>query len=63
MRENEKLVNAARSEIKRTVENSAKEGAGQNYQNLKIKLRESISDLLYNETQRRPLILPVVIEV
>lgn len=63
MRENEKLVSSARAEIKKTVETLGKEGAGQNYQNLKVKLRDSVSDLLYHETQRRPLILPVVIEV
>jgi len=63
MRENEKLVNNARAEVKRLVENLGKEGGGQNYQNLKVKLRENIGDFLYNETQRRPLVLPVVIEV
>jgi ribonuclease J len=63
MRENEKLVSSARAEIKKTVESVGKDGAGQNYQNLKVKLRDSVSDLLYHETQRRPLILPVVIEV
>jgi len=63
MRENEKLVASARSEVKRIVESVGKDGTGQNFQNLKVKLRESIGDLLYNETQRRPLIVPVVIEV
>jgi ribonuclease J len=63
MRENEKLVSSARTEIKRVVEKVGKEGSGQNFQNLKVKLRESMGDLLYNETQRRPLVVPVVIEV
>lgn len=63
MRENEKLVASARAEIKRLVESTGKEGAGQNFQNLKVKLRENIGDFLYNETQRRPLVVPVVIEV
>lgn len=63
MRENEKLVSSARAEVKRIVENVGKEGAGQNYQTLKVKLRENIGDFLYNETQRRPLVVPVVIEV
>jgi ribonuclease J len=63
MRENEKLVNSARAEIKRQVESLGKEGGGQNYQTLKTRLRESISDFLYHETQRRPLVVPVVIEV
>jgi ribonuclease J len=63
MRENEKLVSSSRAEVKRIVEKVGKEGAGQNFQNLKVKLRENIGDLLYNETQRRPLVVPVVIEV
>lgn len=63
MRENEKLVASARAEVKRLIENVGKEGFGQNHQNLKVKLRENIGDFLYNETQRRPLIVPVVIEV
>jgi len=63
MRENEKLVSSARTEIKRIVESVPKEDSSQNHQVLKVKLRESIGDLLYNETQRRPLVLPVVIEV
>jgi ribonuclease J len=63
MRENEKLVASARSEVKRIVEGVGKDGAGQNFQNLKVKLRENIGDFLYNETQRRPLVVPVVIEV
>jgi len=63
MRENEKLVASARAEVKRIVESVGKEGAGQNHQNLKVKLRENIGDFLYNETQRRPLVVPVVIEV
>lgn len=63
MRENEKLVASARAEVKRSVENIGKEAGGQNHQNLKVKLRENIGDFLYNETQRRPLVVPVVIEV
>jgi len=63
MRENEKLVSSARAEVKRAVESINKETGGNNHQNLKVKLRENIGDFLYNETQRRPLVVPVVIEV
>lgn len=63
MRENEKLVSSARAEVKRIVENVSKESSGSNHQSLKVKLRENIGDFLYNETQRRPLVVPVVIEV
>jgi len=62
MRENEQLVNNARKEIRRIVEtwNGDK---NQNWQGLKVKLRETISEFLYNQTQRKPLVIPVVIEV
>jgi ribonuclease J len=65
MRENEKLVASARAEVKRAVESMGKENGGGNgnHQNLKVKLRENIGDFLYNETQRRPLVVPVVIEI
>jgi len=63
MRENEKLVSSARAEVKRIVENVSKESSGSNHQSIKVKLRENIGDFLYNETQRRPLVVPVVIEV
>jgi ribonuclease J len=62
MRENEQLVNNARKEVRRIVEGYAG-SSDQNWQALKVKLRESIGDYLYNQTQRRPLVVPVVIEV
>lgn len=61
MRENEKLVNNVRNEVKRMVE--VKEGEGPaNWAVVKTKIRDRVSDFLYNETQRRPMVIPVVIE-
>jgi ribonuclease J len=62
MRENEQLVNNARKEVRRIVENYQGDN-NQNWQALKVKLREAISEFLYNQTQRKPLLIPVVIEV
>ena len=62
MRENEQLVNNARKEVRRIVENYQGDNS-QNWQALKVKLREAISEYLYNQTQRKPLLIPVVIEV
>jgi ribonuclease J len=62
MRENEQLVNSARKEVKRIVEEYNGD-SNQNWQALKVKLREAIGDYLYNQTQRKPLVIPVVIEV
>jgi len=62
MRENEQLVNNARKEVRNIVEHYDGDN-NQNWQALKVKLREQIGDYLYNHTQRRPLVIPVVIEV
>ncbi len=62
MRENEQLVNNTRKEVKRIVE-GYKGDNKQNWQVLKVQLREVISEYLYNETHRKPLLIPVVIEV
>ncbi len=62
MRENEKLVNNARAEVKKLLER--KEGdAPQNWAILKTKVRDRVADFLYNQTQRRPMVIPVIIEV
>lgn len=61
MRENEKLVNSVRNEVKRMLER--KEGdLPQNWAVIKTKIRDQVSDYLYRNTQRRPMVIPVVIE-
>jgi ribonuclease J len=62
MRENEQLVNNTRKEVRNIVEHYEGDNS-QNWQALKVRLREQIGDYLYNHTQRRPLLIPVVIEV
>lgn len=62
MRGNEQLVNNARKEVRKIVETYGGTN-DQNWQALKVQLREKIGDFLYNQTQRRPLIVPVVIEI
>lgn len=62
MRENEKLVNNTRNEVKRILER--KEGdLPQNWPVIKTKVREQVADYLYNQTQRHPMVIPVIIEV
>lgn len=62
MRENEKLVNNTRNEVKKALER--KEGdPPQNWTVIKTKLRDQVAQYLYNQTQRRPMVIPVVIEV
>lgn len=62
MRENERLVNNARNEVKKLLER--KEGdLPQNWTVIRTKIRDRIADFLYNQTKRRPMVIPVIIEV
>lgn len=62
MRENEKLVNDTRNEIKRIM--TVKEGnLPRDWTNLKARLREDISQYLFNRLKRKPMVIPVIIEV
>jgi ribonuclease J len=67
MRENEELVHNARAEIKKIfAKHSPVPGEVQpkaDWGLVKQKLRDEIGEFLYSETERRPMVIPVVIEV
>jgi ribonuclease J len=63
MRENEKLVNNTRNEVRKIVENASGNGQPQNWTNIKVKIRDRVQDYLYQNTQRNPMVIPVVVEV
>ncbi len=64
MRENENLVHKARAEIKRLFAQHVSGGKARgDWSLIKTKLREDLGDFLYKETERRPMVIPVVIEV
>lgn len=66
MKENEELINKARAEVRKAFEGvAAKRQAGQptDWTKFKLDLRDSVSDLLYRQTKRNPMVLPVVNEV
>ncbi|MCX6812469.1 MAG: ribonuclease J [Candidatus Berkelbacteria bacterium] len=64
MRENENLVHKARAEIKRLfAQHSTDKKARGDWALIKTKIREELGDFLYKETERRPMVIPVVIEV
>lgn len=64
MREQEDLINRTRNEVKRILGGRRKgKGVPNNWNYVKQKIREEIGQFLYKQTQRRPMILPVVIEV
>lgn len=63
MRDNTKMINKTRDRIKDVFKKHASKTLPDDWTNIKSKLRESIGEYLYKETERRPLILPVVIEL
>lgn len=62
MRESEQLVNRARQEARRILAKTEGERPA-NWSNIKNRLREEIGQLLYNNTKRQPMVIPVIIEV
>ncbi|OQA04752.1 MAG: Ribonuclease J 1 [bacterium ADurb.Bin400] len=65
MRENEDLVHKSRAEIKRifTKHSPQEKMAKADWSLVKQKLRDEMGEFLYNETERRPMVIPVIIEV
>ena len=62
MREKGDLIDKTRQRVKKIfAQHPAKTPDG--WGNIKLKLRENIGEFLFRETERRPLVLPVVIEV
>ncbi|MFH0905427.1 MAG: ribonuclease J, partial [bacterium] len=62
MREKGDLINKVRQQIKQLFAKHVS-AVPDDWTNIKTKLRETVSDYLYRETERRPLVLPVIIEV
>jgi len=65
MRENEQLVHKARAEIKKifTRHGADRRGPKTDWSLAKQKLRDDIGEFLFRETERRPMVIPVIIEV
>lgn len=65
MRENEQLVHKARAEIKKIFARHTPDRSGPkaDWSLVKQKLRDEIGEFLFAETERRPMVIPVVIEV
>lgn len=62
MKENKRLIEETRALVKRAVTDRDAKSAADNDE-LKRKIRDNIGAFLFQRTQRRPMILPVVIEV
>jgi len=65
MRESEELVHKARAEVKKIFQKNAKpQGSPKaDWTTVKQRLRDELGEFLFRETERRPMVIPVVIEV
>ena len=62
VRESEPLMDAVRDATIRVVENCADRGV-RDWGTIKTRVKDTLSNLLYERTQRNPMILPVIMEV
>ncbi len=63
LRESKELLRQARKKVIEIVDRAAGEGGAVNWTYIKDEIRNKIGQFFYTKTQRRPMILPVVIEV
>jgi ribonuclease J len=63
LRESKDLLHEARGRIRRTIEETTQKMHPLNLAYVKDKIREQIGQFLFVKTQRRPMVLPVIIEV
>jgi ribonuclease J len=63
VKENFDLVNATKKRVEEIIAQKTTPGEPANWDYVKNAIRESIGSFLYMKTQRRPMVLPVIIEV
>ena len=63
VKENFDLVNATKKKVEEIVAQKTTPGEPANWEYVKNNIREAVGQYLYQKTQRRPMVLPVVIEV
>jgi len=62
MKDNEELINKARGVV-RSVFEQRNPNEPMDWSKMKLKLRDEVGDLLYSQTKRNPMVLPVINEV
>jgi ribonuclease J len=63
VKENFDLVNATKKVVEKVIHEKTSPDMNINWDYVKNNIRESVGSFLYMKTQRRPMVLPVVIEV
>lgn len=63
MKNNDDLIREVKHEIRKMIESSGAKGLESNYTELRQQIRDNIGEYLFQKTQRRPMVLPVIIGV
>jgi ribonuclease J len=63
VKENFDLVNATKRVVEKIIREKTSPDTSVNWDYIKNNIREAVGSFLYQKTQRRPMVLPVVIEV
>lgn len=63
VKENFDLVNATKKKVKEVVYHATSKNEKVNWSYVKDEIRDVVGQFLYSKTERRPMVLPVVIEV
>ena len=63
VKENFDLVNATKRNVKKIIAKSTSKEADPNWDYIKKNVRDDVGQFLFQKTQRRPMVLPVIIEV
>ncbi|MBR2681086.1 MAG: Zn-dependent hydrolase, partial [Exiguobacterium sp.] len=61
MRESEEMISEANRIVTKQIEKSLQ--AGSDWTELKSNIRERLSVFLFEQTKRRPMILPIIMEI
>jgi ribonuclease J len=63
LKESRELLKESRQKAIQIVKDIMNNGGNINWNNVKSEIRKRIGQSLYSRTQRRPMVLPVIIEV
>lgn len=63
VKENFDLVNATKKKVEEIIDQKTTPGEPANWDYVKNNIREAVGSFLYAKTERRPMVLPVIIEV
>jgi len=63
VKENFDLVNETKRKVERVVKDNTSRGSSIDWDQIRNQIREVVGQFLFTKTERRPMVLPVVIEV